>query len=853
MRREEGGDGIELGLHRRGAGAAGGNAAGDAGLERDLGVKIVFEDVGIGLIGLERQLLKDGVVRDAVRHQLAGNFVRAAEGDALFRQIIGQIRGVDEALLGGQQHVFGFSLHGREHRGHDLQAELRRVDAVEHGLLILLHVLVVGEGQALERGEQGDEIAMTTTLLDALGCSYDVGQTVTLKVAANDYDPLAGSGAVMEKAYTLCGVLPAYDVYWNLNGNLTVSGIVTEPLALDGQKFQTFYYLNAAAPVTASTDPALVANEYAYPQEDTVSFSLRFLLVAAILVSFFAVAQYFLIVLHKRVHTINTFLTLGAKNRDLRLMCLWEALFAGIAAVAAGFALGCGAAAIGLGLQKHLSFLVIPAASLAPLAVLFLLSVLLGALLPAVLVRPQTTKPKEKPAKKFRLAQLPLAPQIGVGCAVLLIAVSCLYVGWRVMLPYDLDAPYACMSIKMNGTSGMPFSLKDDLAALPGVEEVSAAIDLTDIYTVTSDKIQSSQMLADIWVKDNGDIPSLIMQNASKGTLNTTVCALPDDELRRIAADAGVSDEEIETLLAGDSVLTLWRDCYYAPAADEYYQGFQPDGSTLVEPVFAAGDKLSIQYRRYTGQDEAGNEVYRTYTAQLPIAGVVKSASNYTLLTTDRLLFSGTIFVSTALYHKMFESAGSFFMEKEGYSSLNVKLSADSNFSLRRSISSVATRRNGILRADNYDLISQSYTEGTQSAFLVGILAVFGVLLGCALLVVLNLSAYEIQQQRLSLLLTLGVSPKKLVLSYAKLLLPVIVGTTLLVNIVVYAAVSRIVPIQSILDLIRIHTSGRVFEFHKPVGSQIMVSILLMVFWLSAALLPIFSFIRKKASKGDIL
>ena len=700
---------------------------------------------------------------------------------------------------------------------------------------------------------QSDEIAMTTTLLDALGCSYDVGQTVTLKVAANDYDPLAGSGAVMEKAYTLCGVLPAYDVYWNLNGNLTVSGIVAEPLAIDGQKFQTFYYLNAAAPVTASTDPALVANEYAYPQEDTVSFSLRFLLVAAILVSFFAVAQYFLIVLHKRVHTINTFLTLGAKNRDLRLMCLWEALFAGLAAVAAGFALGCGAAAVGLGLQKHLSFLVVPAASLVPLAVLFLLSVLLGALLPAVLVRPHTAKPKEKPAKKFRLAQLPLAPQIGVGCAVLLIAVSCLYVGWRVMLPYNLDAPYACLSIKMNGTSGMPFSLKEDLAALPGVEDVSAAIDLTDTYTVTSDKIQSSQMLADIWVKDNGKIPGVLMHNASKGTLNTTVCALPDDELRRIAADAGVSDEEIETLLAGDSVLTLWRDCYYDPAADEYYQGFQPDGSTLVEPVFAAGDKLSIQHQRYTGQDEAGNDVYRTYTAQLPIAGVVKSANNYTLLTTDRLIFSGTIFVSTALYHKMFESAGSYFMEKEGYSSLNVKLSADSNFSLRRSISSIATRRNGILRADNYDLISQSYTEGTQSAFLVGILAVFGVLLGCALLVVLNLSAYEVQQQRLSLLLTLGVSPKKLVLSYAKLLLPVIVGTTLLVNIVVYAAVSRIVPIQSILDLIRIHTNGRVYAFHKPVGSQIMVSILLMVFWLSAALLPIFSFIRKKASKGDIL
>ena len=43
-------------------------------------------------------------------------------------------------------------------------------------------------------------------------------------------------------------------------------------------------------------------------------------------------------------------------------------------------------------------------------------------------------------------------------------------------------------------------------------------------------------------------------------------------------------------------------------------------------------------------------------------------------------------------------------MEKEGYSSLNVKLAADNNFSLRRSIASIATRRNGILSADNYDL-----------------------------------------------------------------------------------------------------------------------------------------------------
>ena len=703
---------------------------------------------------------------------------------------------------------------------------------------------------------QPDEIAMTTTLLDALGCSYDLGQTITLKVADNDYDPLSGSGKIVEQTYTLCGVLPAYDVYWNLGSNLTVSAVVAEPLALAGQKFQTFYDLNADTVGTASDDPDLIANEYAYPQEDTVSSSLTFLLMIAILVSFFAVAQYFVIVLHKRVQTLHTFQILGARKQDLHRVCLWEALFAGLAAVFLGFALGCGAAAIGLGLQKQLSFFAVPFASLILLAVLFLIAVLLGAFLPAVLTRPKAAQKKESKAKKFRLAQLPLAPQVGVGCAVLLIAVSCLYVGWRVMLPYNLDAPYACLSIKMNGrTSGMPFSLKGDLAALPGVEDVSAAINLTDIYSITSDKIRSSQMLSEIRVKDNGfytGVPNL-MHNASNGTLNTFVCALPDDELEHIAEDAGVPENSMDALLAGDSVLLRWGDCYYDPAADEYYQGFQPDGSTPVEPVFSAGDKLSIQYQRYTGLDEAGNDVYQTYAAELPIAGIVKSTADYTLLTTDRIFYNGTVFVSTALYHKMFEGAGSYHMEKEGYSSLNVKLAAGNNFSLRRSIASIATRRNGILSADNYDLLCQSYTEGTQSAFLVGILAVLGVLLGCALLVVLNLSAYEVQQQRLSLLLTLGVSPKKLVCSYAKRVIPVIVGTTLIVNILVSVAVSHIVPIQSILDLIRIHTDGRVFEFHRPVGSQILVSILLMGFWLGAALLPVFSFIRKKASKGDIL
>ena len=52
-----------------------------------------------------------------VGDQLAGNFVRAAEGDALFRQIIGAVGGVDEALGGGAAHVGGQRRHSGQHRG----------------------------------------------------------------------------------------------------------------------------------------------------------------------------------------------------------------------------------------------------------------------------------------------------------------------------------------------------------------------------------------------------------------------------------------------------------------------------------------------------------------------------------------------------------------------------------------------------------------------------------------------------------------------------------------------------------------------------------------------------------------
>ena len=96
----------------------------------------------------------------AVAHQLAHDAVGLPEGHALLGQIVGAVGGADKAPVGGVSHVGPVDGQGVDHGGEHRQAELHGVDGVEDGLLVLLHILVVGQGDALHHSEQGDEGAV---------------------------------------------------------------------------------------------------------------------------------------------------------------------------------------------------------------------------------------------------------------------------------------------------------------------------------------------------------------------------------------------------------------------------------------------------------------------------------------------------------------------------------------------------------------------------------------------------------------------------------------------------------------------------------------------------------------------
>ena len=145
-------DGGDLRLDRRDAGAAERGAARHAAGERDGGVNVLAEPLAVLPEQCERQLFEYGGMLDAVGHELTGDLIGRAEGQPLFRQVVREIGRVQEAALRRAVHIAGAGLHRGDHRREHTQAHFYGVHAVEHSLLVLLHI----QGEVGPQGVQGD-------------------------------------------------------------------------------------------------------------------------------------------------------------------------------------------------------------------------------------------------------------------------------------------------------------------------------------------------------------------------------------------------------------------------------------------------------------------------------------------------------------------------------------------------------------------------------------------------------------------------------------------------------------------------------------------------------------------------
>ncbi len=93
--------------------------------------------------------------------------MRVAEGDALLREVVRDVRGEREVGDSGAPHAFAVERHRGQHAGRHAEADEERVDRVEQRLLVLLVVLVVGERLSLEHGQRLHEVADDPRALSA--------------------------------------------------------------------------------------------------------------------------------------------------------------------------------------------------------------------------------------------------------------------------------------------------------------------------------------------------------------------------------------------------------------------------------------------------------------------------------------------------------------------------------------------------------------------------------------------------------------------------------------------------------------------------------------------------------------
>ncbi len=141
-------------LDRRRTGATGGGAPQDRRARLEQRERFGTE-VGLG----EHQLVEGYAALGRVAHQRPDPRVGVAEGHALLHQPLGEVDRGGVLAVGRRLHACCHHLRRREQPGDRAQREPALVERVEQRLLVLLEVAVVGEREALERGQEPGEVA----------------------------------------------------------------------------------------------------------------------------------------------------------------------------------------------------------------------------------------------------------------------------------------------------------------------------------------------------------------------------------------------------------------------------------------------------------------------------------------------------------------------------------------------------------------------------------------------------------------------------------------------------------------------------------------------------------------------
>lgn len=623
------------------------------------------------------------------------------------------------------------------------------------------------------------EIALATSVLDSLGLPYELGQEITIPIADNSFNPYEppSPNAIKTVNFTLCGILPAYDIFWATKGNAPVNAIILEDAILpitENSQFQLFCFdkkANTASSFIANgnADADIISNDFAYPDIDTIALPLYLLIAGVLICTFGAISQLFSEMLRRRRTQTDILKSLGATHKMLLQICGFEGGALCSLSILLGVPLGVLLSVIGMNVQNGLSFFTVPWRSVIFLCAIFILITIASFLYP---VRRNEKTSHATIRKNVKLQKkISLAPPLQIGqtilCTVIiLITLSCLYFANLQMLGYQMNKDNAAINIRSLSDSTLTDQVITDLYDVPAVLQVAAMANIKDVFNVTSKEIKESKLFIDVY--ENQADKTYNLQSSERGVLRMSARAISDVDMKDVAAWCEQPVENIEKILSGEEII-LYLPHYTEIQTEDDTVGYfwaAPDTvqSEIIDTGIKVGQTLELTTHAYMGEDLSGDRIYELFEKEVRIAGIIRIIPEKMLLFNELNMSAGSLVVSQEFLKGMPNVAKD--IQGGLYTDINVKLEPNVDYTVSKSIVSIVTNHGGMLKSNSYEIVNALYEEGMSGAFVFGISGILVGALGMMIYGNIMASSLDIGRKRIGIFQAIGTSSLILLRSY---------------------------------------------------------------------------------------
>lgn len=249
------------------------------------------------------------------------------------------------------------------------------------------------------------EAAMEANVLSRLGYSYELGQNITLQVfiEAQDTEGVPEENVMVEKTFTLCGVIRSYSNLWQSEGQTLPGIFVTEQtekqLMEEGRSVskrelkekELMYYFKTAGEQEETAEiirnieeelnrsdggsRKLVNNTHAYQETETEVYPFFYLGIIFVTAGI-AVICIYSVRIKKQIQQIALFRSIGITKKQLRLLIFYETICLALPAIVVGFLGGCAETWLALRFLSGMNEKIIVKVPYQALGILFFLLIL---------------------------------------------------------------------------------------------------------------------------------------------------------------------------------------------------------------------------------------------------------------------------------------------------------------------------------------------------------------------------------------------------------------------------------------------------------------------------------------------